>query len=204
MKKIFPSVFLPLFVLASCETVRRTQLPLTYPCSRETPCPQHSRHAVPGLLRAQMDDCGGRYQIKQTRVTGNMVDVLTVCGECGKERHFFFKISSASEKGEMLIPGFQHAESLFMEGQFQEAIPWLQDLVQIEPLFYDAHLLLAECFLKLGDLDGAEKSVKKMCEITTSDPDLYRIMASLAIGKGEMESYNRLMAEYRELFNLKR
>ncbi len=61
----------------------------------------------------------------------------------------------------------QLALSYYYLGKYQEAIPWFEKKIAIDPDVYNTYLNLAYCYLKLGD---NEKAIAEMTKVTELNP----------------------------------
>lgn len=72
---------------------------------------------------------------------------------------------------------YREAEKLKDEGQFEEAIAKLQELLENDEQFSMAHLMLAVLYGKVGDHEKAVKHGQRACELEPNDPFSHTAMS---------------------------
>ena len=96
-----------------------------------------------------------------------------------------------------------YAEIAMTQGQWGDAIPSLEQVLQVSRAIGDsslaasAHTKLTECWLELGDTDKAATHLQTVLDDRPADADMLRLQARLAAVGGDTESAIELMSEAR-------
>ncbi|HPR64651.1 MAG TPA: tetratricopeptide repeat protein [Thermoanaerobaculia bacterium] len=189
-------------ILTGCATVQNPPVSFSYPCTQQNPCAISTAHSMDVLLRGQMHTCGGTFKAESIEPMNGQYRLRAKCTQCGKEVDFFFTGERITEDDGTLLAAFRHAAQLIQDGMAVDAIPWIEDLIQREPLFVGARLLLTEALLSTGQIDQAKSALAGLESVTKSHPELYRLRAELEIALGDAEAYQKDIELYSQLFQL--
>ncbi|XDD50358.1 tetratricopeptide repeat protein [Leptospira sp. WS92.C1] len=75
---------------------------------------------------------------------------------------------------------------LFNDNLYNEAIAIFKDIIQKNPDFPDAHYQLSYIYYKRGDLEAAEKEIRKALELDRNERDLFALIRILSEQKTKM------------------
>lgn len=70
-------------------------------------------------------------------------------------------------------------------GRVNDSIPPLQECLNLDPNYANAHAALGYSFIKLGDLENAEQTLRHASKIIPNDPWINRNLAGLLVKQGK-------------------
>jgi Tfp pilus assembly protein PilF len=86
-------------------------------------------------------------------------------------------------------------KDLFQQGKFAEAIPVFQSIISNASKDYNAWYWLAKCYQKIGNLDSAEISARKVTVVEDEFQEGYVLLASILIEKNALPAAHAAVKE---------
>jgi cytochrome c-type biogenesis protein CcmH/NrfG len=117
----------------------------------------------------------------------------------------------ASQNPNDPAPALQLANLFFDQGQYDQAVPWYQKALQLDPKNVSARTDLGTCFFNLGKPDEALREFRQSLEIDPRhEPTLFNVVVVNLEGKHDLraareawEKLHRLNPNYPNLDSLK-
>lgn len=92
------------------------------------------------------------------------------------------------------------ADFLFNTGRFQDAIPWYERALRLEPKNIDARIRLAGCLVETAQHDAALKQLDTVLQLKPNEPHaLYHQAVTLLRGKQDRAGAERVYRQLRQV-----
>ncbi|MDR1864569.1 MAG: OmpA family protein [Bacteroidales bacterium] len=102
--------------------------------------------------------------------------------------------ASVSKKA---LKAYNTALEQYQRKHYREAVEYLNSVIKTEDRFVEAHLLVAECYLEMNDLQGAKEAFLKSIEIHPDFfPPVYYSVADICFEQEEYEQASRYLEKY--------
>lgn len=99
-------------------------------------------------------------------------------------------------EGRAALHCLNFGEKFIRERSWPEAVTWLTQAVTIQPNFYEAHCLLGEVYLELGDPAKAIDRLQLAMKLRPNDPTLH---LKLGLAYIAVHDWNSALDRYRAL-----